>query len=129
MPIYSQTDFCSIDQGLDYLFGRMSATYGAAFSRNWDNIDPSLVRQTWGYILDNYATYRPCMDFALQHMDKTFPPSALAIRDLCSQAGGIPDKPHSMIEQQPTEIEKVVTQKAKDDALAMIKEFVNRRVM
>ena len=127
MPIYSQTDFCTLDQGLDYIFGRLGAIYGAAFTRHWDGVDLSMVRQTWGELLGRYATYRPSMDFALKNMGK-FIPSAIEFKDLCSQAGRIPDKPHTMIEKQLTTEERIAVAKAKGEAMAQIAKFTRKVV-
>ena len=124
MRTYSQTDFCTPDQGLDYIFGRLGAIYGAAFTRHWDGVDLSMVRQTWGEMLGVYATYKPTIDFALGNMGK-FVPSAIEFKDLCAQAGRIPDKPHSLITKQPTQAEIAVTQKQKEEALIAIKRFTN----
>lgn len=123
MPTYSQADFCMTEIGLDYLFGKMSAIYGAAFTRHWENIDPMLIRQTWGEILGPYVSYRPALDFALTHMDKTYVPSALAVLELCRQAGRIPDKPHSIITKQATQAEIARGELDKAEALRKIREF------
>ena len=127
MPTYSQTDFCTKDQGLDYIFGRLGAIYGAAFTRHWDGVDLSMVRQTWGELLGRYATYRPSMDFALKNMGK-FIPSAIEFKELCSQAGRIPDKPHTLIEKQLTTEEKVAVAKAKGEAMVQIAKFTGKVV-
>jgi len=127
MPIYSQADFCTIDQGLDYIFGRLGAIYGAAFTRHWDGVDLSMVRQTWGELLGRYATYKPNMDFALKNMGK-FVPSAIEFKELCSQAGRIPDKPHTMIEKQLTTEERIAVAKAKGEAMEKIAQFTRRVV-
>jgi len=39
MSSYLETDFCSPDDGLDYIFGRMMAIFGASFARHFDQID------------------------------------------------------------------------------------------
>lgn len=122
MLIYSQADFCTKDQGLDYIFGRMGAIYGSAFTRHWESVDLSMVRQTWGDLLGIYATYKPTIDFAISHLGK-FVPSAIEFKDLCSQAGRIPDKPHSIITKQPTQVELEITQQKKEEALIAIKRF------
>lgn len=127
MPIYSQADFCTIDQGLDYIFGRLGAIYGAAFTRHWDGVDLSMVRQTWGELLGRYATYKPNMDFALKNLGK-FVPSAIEFKELCSQAGRIPDKPHTMIEKQLTTEERIAVAKAKGEAMEKIAQFTRRVV-
>ncbi len=123
MSTYSPTDFCTPDQGLDYIFARMGAIYGAAFTRHWEHVDLSVVRQTWGELLGKYCTYKPSMDFALGAMNASFVPSALAFRELCAQGPRIPDKPHSIITKQPTQAELKVTAKAKEEALLAIRRF------
>ena len=40
MSNYLETDFCTPEEGLDYVFGYMSAVYGGAFTRNWEQVEP-----------------------------------------------------------------------------------------
>jgi len=127
MQTYSANDFCSIENGVKYLFARMGSIYGASFTRHWEGIDESLTRQTWGEILGRYATYKPSMDFALKHLGK-FVPSAIEFKELCSQAGRIPDKPHTMIEKQLTTEERIAVAKAKGEAMAQIAKFTRKVV-
>jgi hypothetical protein len=70
---YSESDFCKPDDGLDYVFGKMSAIYGSVFTR---------------------LTYRPKIDYALKHMSPERPPSALAFAKLLNDGPRIPDKPN-----------------------------------
>lgn len=86
----SSPEFCQADEGLDYVFARLSAIYGATFTRHWEGVDPDLVRATWTDICGKFLTYRPSMDYALEHLDSAFPPSALAFRDLCRRGPPIP---------------------------------------
>ncbi len=127
MQTYSANDFCSIENGVKYLFARMGSIYGASFTRHWEGIDESLTRQTWGEILGRYATYKPSMDFALKHLGK-FVPSAIEFKELCSQAGRIPDKPHTLIEKQLTTEERIAVAKAKGEAMAQIAKFTRKVV-
>ena len=127
MQTYSANDFCSIENGVKYLFARMGSIYGASFTRHWEGIDECLTRQTWGEILGRYATYKPSMDFALKHLGK-FVPSAIEFKELCSQAGRIPDKPHTMIEKQLTTEERIAVAKAKGEAMAQIAKFTRKVV-
>ena len=123
MSTYSENNFTTLDQGLDYVFGYMGAVYGASFNRHWENSDLGLVRQVWKDVLGRYLSYKPSLDFALKSMDKNFIPSALAIKDLCQQGPRIPDKPNSMIEKQHTTEEKMELAKQKAIALEAIKKF------
>lgn len=84
MPMSSSSpDFCTPDEGLDYVFAKLAAIYGGAFFRHWDGAEPTLVRETWKDLVGRFLTYRPSLDYALAHLDSAFPPSALAFRDLC----------------------------------------------
>ena len=121
MSNYSEHDFCTQDQGLDYIFGKMGAIYGAAFTRHWDGVDLGLVRDTWKEMLGVYATYKPTIDFALNSMDKSFVPSAIAFKDLCSQAGRIPVKPERTIIHQKTQAEIEASAKEKEEAMAQLR--------
>jgi hypothetical protein len=67
------------------------------------------------------------MDFALKNMGK-FIPSAIEFKELCSQAGRIPDKPHTLIEKQLTTEEKVAVAKAKGEAMVQIAKFTGKVV-
>ena len=78
-----QTEIFNKNAGLDYIFARMSAIYGATFLRHWEGIDASLVRKTWSEILGDFLQDKKKMDFALENMDSKFPPSALEFRSLC----------------------------------------------
>jgi hypothetical protein len=125
MSEYLESDFCSPEQGLDYVFGYMSAVYGASLNRHFEGSDLGFVRQVWGDVLGRYATYKPSLDFALKSMDNKFIPSALALKDLCQQGPRIPDKPHTMIEKQLTTEEKVAQAVAKVEAMKAIKQFTS----
>ena len=121
--VYLASNFTSPDNGLDYVFGKMGAIYGAQFTRHWDNVDASLIRQTWKEILGVYATYKPSLDFALNAMNDKYIPSALEFKNLCVQAGRIPVKPESTITHQKTQSEILNAAKQKEIALKKIKQF------
>lgn len=86
----SSAEFCTEDEGLDYIFAKMAAIYGAAFYRNWDGSDPGMVRDTWKELLGRFLTYRPSMDYALRHLNADYPPSALAFREICQKGPAVP---------------------------------------
>jgi hypothetical protein len=123
---YSASDFTTPDNGLDYVFGKMGAIYGASFTRHWDNVDPSLIRQTWKDLLGVYCTYKPTLDFALNSMNTKYIPSALEFKELCSQAGRIPVKPEATITHQRTQEELAKIAIAKEEALAKIKQWTSK---
>ena len=123
MSAYLETDFCSPDDGLDYIFGRMMAIYGSSFARHFDGVDPSLVRQEWKKQLGTFLTYRPSMDFAIDSLDGDFVPSAIKFRNLCNAGPEIPVKPVPQITRQRTQAEIAATEAAKAKARAMLEEL------
>ena len=109
----SQNEFCDADAGFDYIFTRMSAIYGANFSRHWDGIDMLNVREEWKRQLGNFLTYRPTMDYAIDRLNPDFVPSAIKFRDFCNAGPAIPrDEPQ--IEYNPTPVDPEVVRKAKE---------------
>jgi hypothetical protein len=123
MSSYSETDFCSIDEGLDYIFGYMGAVYGASFSRHWENIDPELVRDVWAKELSRFLTYKPSLNYALEHLPPTFIPSAVAFRLTCNNGPRIPVKQNIMITKQFTQDEIDNAEIIKKEALAKLAEL------
>ena len=106
MSSYSEADFCTQDEGLDYIFGRMLAIFGASFNRHFDGIDPGFVRQEWKNQLGRFLTYRPSMDYAIERLDGEYVPSAIKFRNLCNSGPDIPVKPVLRIEKQLTQAQK-----------------------
>lgn len=123
MSNYLETDFCSIDEGLDYIFGYMGAVYGASFSRHWENIDPGLVRNVWAKELGRFLTYKPSLIYALEHLPPTFIPSAVAFRLTCNGGPRIAEKQHTMITRQPSQFEKARAEIIKSESLAKLAEL------
>jgi hypothetical protein len=126
MSNYSEDDFCSPDDGLDYVFARLSAIYGAPFNRHFDGIDPNLVRQEWKFQLGKFLTYRPTMDYAISMLDGEFIPSAIKFRKLCNDAPAIPVKPLVLITKQQTQEELAEVSKNKAEAIAKLKLLRNQ---
>jgi hypothetical protein len=123
MSNYSETDFCKPEEGLDYIFGRMMAIFGATFARHFDGIDAGLVRQEWKKQVGSFLTYRPSMDFAIENMGGDFVPSAIKFRNLCNSGPAIPKKPVLAIEKQLTQKEKDEIERNKKIALAKLAEL------
>jgi len=123
MSNYSEADFCNVDDGLDYIFAVMGATYGAAFNRHFEGMDLDLVRSVWADNLGNFLTYKPSLRHAIKLLPPDFPPSAVKFRDFCNSGPHIPIKPVLKIERQPTLHERMATQKAKHEALQKLAEL------
>jgi hypothetical protein len=123
MSNYLETDFCQAEEGLDYIFGRMSAIYGAAFLRHWEGVDHNLIRQEWANQLGRFLTYRPSMDFAIDKLNEEFVPSAIKFRNLCNQGPDIPVKSLPQIERKLTIHEQIESDRIKTEALARLAEM------
>ena len=123
MSNYLETDFCKPEEGLDYIFGRMMAIFGATFARHFDGIDAGLVRQEWQKQVGSFLTYRPSMDFAIENMGGDFVPSAIKFRNLCNSGPAIPNKPVLVIEKQLTQKEKDEIERNKKIALEKLAEL------
>lgn len=121
--MYNENDFCDSDTGFDYIFAKMSAIYGGVFTQQWRDVDPTMLRHVWKDEIGRYLTYRPTMDYALQHMNPDRPPSALAFKKLCHQAPAIPHKPLPLITKQQTEQERMKTEEAKRRAMQLLAEM------
>ena len=111
MSNYLQND-CTQDEGLDYIFGRMSAIYGAAFLRHWEGIDLNLVREEWQRQLGNFLTYRPSMDYAIDRLGGDFVPSAIKFREFCN-AGPVVPRYELQITHDPKPVDPEVVAEAK----------------
>ena len=100
------------DDGLDYLFARMSAIYGAAFARHWDGIDPNLIRQEWKHQLGKFLTYQPSLDYAIDRLNGEFVPSAIKFREFCNAGPAIP-RDEQQITYNPKPVDPEVVAEAK----------------
>jgi hypothetical protein len=123
MSNYLETDFCETEEGLDYIFGYMSAVYGASFTRHWEQVDPALVRSVWQKELGKFLTYKPSLEYALGHLPPNMPPSAIAFKNTCNAGPAIPVKPVLRIEKQMTQYERARTEMVKSEALAKLAEL------
>ena len=123
MSNYLESDFCTVEDGLDYTFAVLGAVYGAAFNRHFEGMNHQVVRKVWADQVGRFLTYKPSIDYAIKRCSPDFPPSAIKFRDFCNAGPEIPVKPVMRIERQPTLHERMATEKAKAEALAKLAEF------
>jgi len=123
MSNYSNND-CTQDEGLDYIFGRMSAIYGAAFLRHWEGVDHELVRQEWKQQLGRFLTYRPSMDYAIDRLKGEFPPSAITFREYCNAGPNIP-RDELQITHDPKPVDPEVVAEARRKLKEMRAKWTN----
>ena len=124
---YKESDFCTKEDGIRYVFKMFSIIYGSKITNHWGDMNVSAVMDVWKEMIGNYLTYRPILDFALKNLDpKGFVTTPMAFSDLCKQAGRIPVKPSQTITHQKTEIELQNDVKLKEEALNKIKQFTRK---
>ena len=124
MNEYKESDFCTQEEGIKYVFKMFSIIYGNKITNHWGGMNINTVMDTWNGMIGNYLTYRPSMDFALKNLDsKGFITNPMAFKDLCAQAGRIPVKPEATLSHQKTQAEVEFDAKAKEEALVKIRAF------
>ena len=119
---YKDSDFCTKEEGIQYLFKMMSIIYGSRFTNHWGEMNMASVMEVWKNMIGNYLTYRPIMDFAIKNLDPSgFITTPMAFMELCKQAGRIPVKPERTITHQPTQEEIQKNAKAREEAIAAVR--------
>lgn len=117
------SNFCDSDYGFDYIFGRMNAIYGNDFARKWDGIDPMLIRNEWKQTLGRFLTYKPCMDYALEHIPEDRPPSSLLFNKICQGGPSIPTNTDKQIVYEGKKYTESAKQQALKDLEALKRSF------
>lgn len=100
------------DDGLDYIFARLSAIFGATFTRHWDGIEPELIRQEWKRQLGKFLINKASLDYAIDRLDGEFVPSAIKFREFCNAGPAIP-RDELQISHNPTPVDPKVVEEAK----------------
>lgn len=71
---------------VDRIFGRLSATYGQGFIRQYDGVDVNEVKAEWGRLLGGFFTAPSAVQYALDNLPADKAPNALQFRELCRRA-------------------------------------------
>jgi len=79
------------DKALDRLFQRLSATYGAAWSRQWADVPVSDVKAAWAHELDVFSQSLHRIAWALENLPPKCP-NVIEFKAICRQAPA-PDLP------------------------------------
>lgn len=69
---------------VDHLFAKLTVRYGAAFTRQYADLDPALVKADWAEVLDGFTG--DALTYALRYLPTGAPPNALQFRDICRRA-------------------------------------------
>jgi hypothetical protein len=66
---------------VDHLFAKLVTRYGAAFMRQYQDLDPRLVKADWAEVLDGVTG--DAVLHALKHLPPDRPPNVMQFRELC----------------------------------------------
>lgn len=69
---------------VDSLFARLSARYGVAFTRQYEGIDPAVIKADWAEVLDGVGG--ESIAYAIRNLPVDRPPNAMQFRELCRNA-------------------------------------------
>jgi hypothetical protein len=95
------------DSWTDALFARLTVRYGAAFSRQWPDVDIAAVKADWAKVLARMPA--PAIAYALDHLPADKPPNALQFRALCNLWAPGDDKalPAPIYKPTPEQLERL----------------------
>lgn len=71
---------------IDSLFARLSVRYGAAFMRQYADLDAEAVKADWAEVLGGFYDKPQAIRYGLEQLPSDKPVSALSFRDLCRRA-------------------------------------------
>lgn len=97
---------------VDALFARLSLRHGAAFMRQYEGLDPELVKRDWADVLSGFAARPHAIAYALDHLPPDRPVNALQFRALARLA---PEPPQPALARPKPDPERL------RDALARLK--------
>ena len=101
---------------VDQLFGRLQIRYGAAFLRQWPDIEPDLVKADWADVLDGVKG--DSISYALRFLPEK-PPNAIQFRDICRRApvASVPALPAPDVKADPERVRLIMARLgSRDDA-------------
>lgn len=77
------------DAWIDRIFNRLTAVYGSRFANQWAGERLGMAREAWSDELRRFAQDWNALQYALDHLPASHPPTAMEFRDL-AQAGKRP---------------------------------------
>jgi hypothetical protein len=94
---------------IDRLFERLSATYGAQWSRQWDGVPMQGVKTAWANELAGYERHLKAIAWALENLPERCP-NLVEFRNLCRQA---PATPVALLDAPKADPERVAAELAR----------------
>ena len=71
---------------IDSLFARLAIRYGAAFMRQYADLDAESVKADWSDVLAGFHNKPEAIRYGLEHLPADRPVTALVFRELCRRA-------------------------------------------
>jgi hypothetical protein len=72
-------------KAVDRLFERLSATYGAAWTRQWADVPVNDVKSAWGHELSGFGNHLEALAWALENLPERCP-NVIEFKNLCRRA-------------------------------------------
>ena len=85
----------TMNEVVDRLFQRLAATYGAAWSRQWEGVPIGDVKTAWMHELEGYMDNLDAIKYALENLPERCP-NVIQFRNICRSA---PSVQHVQIER------------------------------
>lgn len=64
----------------------MTVTYGSAWLRMWEGVDPQAVKANWAHELGGFAQSPGAIKHGLENLPPAKPPTVLEFREICRKA-------------------------------------------
>jgi hypothetical protein len=74
------------DAWIGKIFDKMTVTYGSAWIRMWEGVDPAAVRADWAHELSGFQQNPDAIKHGLAHLPPSKPPTVREFRELCRKA-------------------------------------------
>jgi hypothetical protein len=71
---------------INRLFDQLAVTYGAAWAKTWEGVDPHQVKGHWARELGGYTANPDALAYALEYLPPDKPPTVLQFRAICQRA-------------------------------------------
>lgn len=98
---------------VDAIFARLTLRYGAAFLRQYADLDTAAVKADWAQVLEGFDG--PSVQYALLYLPSS-PPNAMQFRDICRRSPRADEAP---------QLEAPVDRAGAARAMAMIRAALN----
>ena len=100
---------------IDRLFDRLAATYGSAWTRQWEGVEANAVRSMWAHELGGFASNLKAIAWALEYLPERCP-NLIQFKNLCRQAPAVEvpqlDAPKADPERVAAELAKLAPLRA-----------------